>query len=68
MEIVRDKDGFNTFWPEFHLQFTHDKKYVLSSKKISSRPISTFIISSSRQNLEEDSPFFLGKVKSNALG
>ena len=68
MEIVRDKGGFNTFWPEFHLHFSDDSHYVMSSKKTSSRPTSTFIISRSRDHFEEDSPFYLGKMKSNVLG
>jgi len=48
LEMVRDKDGFNTFWPQFHLYFCSDKQYVMSAKKTSSKPSSTFIISISK--------------------
>lgn len=50
MQIVRDKAGFNTFWPEFHLQFKTDAHYIISAKRTSSKPTSTFIISASRTN------------------
>jgi tubby-related protein 1 len=68
MEIIRDKDGFNTFWPEFHLHFVEDSHYVMSAKKTGSRPTSTFIISKNRTNFEEEGPQYLGKIKSNVLG
>lgn len=68
MQILRDKDGFNTFWPQFHLYFFEDTRHLLSAKKTSSRPTSTFIISRSKTNFEEDSPYYLGKMKSNVLG
>jgi tubby and related proteins len=67
MEIIRDKGGFN-FWPEFHLYFSEDSHYLMSAKKTSSRPTSTFIISRSRTNFEEEGPQYLGKMKSNVLG
>jgi hypothetical protein len=50
MQIIRDKGGFNTFWPEFHLQFKKDAQYIISAKRTSSKPTSTFIISASRTN------------------
>lgn len=68
MEIIRDKGGFNTFWPEFHLHFSDDSRYVMSAKKTSSRPTSTFVISLGRSDFEEHSPSYLGKMKSNVLG
>lgn len=68
MEIIRDKDGFNTFWPEFHLHFAEDSHYVMSAKKTASRPTSTFILSRNRTNFEEQGPQYLGKMKSNVLG
>jgi hypothetical protein len=45
MQITRNKDGLNTFWPEFHLRFTADRKRVISAKKTSSRASPTFLIS-----------------------
>jgi hypothetical protein len=68
MEIIRDKSGLNTFWPEFHLQFVKDQHHVISAKKTSSKFGSTFIISLSKQNFEEDSQYYLGKIKSDAIG
>jgi hypothetical protein len=68
MEIIRDNDGFNTFWPEFHLHFSEDSQYVMSAKKTSSRPTSTFIITRTRNNFEEQGSQYLGKMKSNVLG
>jgi len=66
--MVRDKEGFNTFWPEFHLYFCANSHYVMSAKKTSSKPSSTFIISIFKSNFEENSQFYLGKMKSNILG
>lgn len=40
----------------------------MSAKRTSSKPTSTFIISASRTNFQEDSEFYLGKMKSNLLG
>jgi hypothetical protein len=68
MEIIRDKGGFNTFWPEFHLHFTGDSQYVMSAKKTASRPTSTFVISRSRTHFDENDYYYLGKMKSNVLG
>lgn len=68
MEIIRDKGGFNTFWPEFHLHFSEDSRHVMSAKKTSSRPTSTFVISKSKDDFSEEGPFYLGKMKSNVLG
>jgi hypothetical protein len=48
MRLLRDRDGFNTFWPEFHLTFPLDGTLVLSAKKTSSKPTSTFILSSKK--------------------
>lgn len=45
MELIRDKSGFNTFWPEFHLHFARNSHYLMSAKKTSSKPSSTFIFS-----------------------
>lgn len=40
----------------------------MSAKKTSSKPSSTFIISIAKSNFEENSEFYLGKMKSNVLG
>lgn len=66
--MVRDKDGFNTFWPEFNLYFCSNSHFVMSAKKTSSKPTSTFIISISKTDYEENSNYYLGKMKSNILG
>lgn len=68
MEVIRDNGGFNTFWPEFHLHFTADGKRVLSAKKTSSRPTTTFIFSRDSHMIDEASNSYLGKAKSTALG
>ena len=68
MELIRDKSGFNTFWPEFHLHFCRNSHYVMSAKKTSSKPASTFVLSCNKGNFEENSPYYLGKMKSNVLG
>ncbi len=68
MELIRDKSGFNTIWPEFHLYFTQNSHYLISAKKTSSKPTSTFIISSKAGDYEEASPHYMGKMKSNVLG
>ena len=67
MDLTRDNSGFsNTFWPEFHLMV--GERYIMSAKKTNSRPTSTFIISSKPEIFEEDSPAYLGKMKSNVMG
>ncbi len=40
----------------------------MSAKKTSSKPTSTFIISTNRYNFEENSEYYVGKMKSNLLG
>ena len=40
----------------------------MSAKKTSSKPSSTFILSMSKGSYEENSPHYLGKMKSNVLG
>ena len=40
----------------------------MSAKKTSSKPYSTYIISSNPSVYDEDSKFYLGKIKSNLLG
>lgn len=68
MEVTRENSGFNTFWPEFELRFTSDKIGVLKAKKTSSRPISTFLISIHGHSIEENTPNYMGKVKSVGIG
>ena len=40
----------------------------MSAKKTSSKPSSTFIMSINKSNFDENSPYYLGKMKSNVLG
>jgi hypothetical protein len=40
----------------------------MSAKMISSKPRSTFIISSDKYDFDENSKNYLGKIKSNLLG
>lgn len=40
----------------------------MSAKKTASKPSSTFILSTHKQDFEESSPYYLGKIKSNLLG
>jgi hypothetical protein len=47
MVLSRDNSGFNTFWPEFHMKFPQDGQSVISAKRTTARPISTFIVSMS---------------------
>jgi hypothetical protein len=68
MVLARDNSGFNTFWPEFYLKFPKDQHSVISAKRTTARPISTFILSMSDKDFEETSDNYLGKIKSNALG
>lgn len=68
MELIRDKSGLNTFWPEFHVHFAQNSHYLMSAKKTASKPSSTFILSNSKEDFEEDSEHYLGKMKSNVLG
>jgi hypothetical protein len=41
---------------------------MISAKKVSSKPTSTFVISSNANNFTENSGFYLGKMKSNLFG
>lgn len=68
MALIRNTSGFNSFWPEFYLRFPSEKASLLAAKKVSSKPISTYIISSSPRNFEENSHSYLGKLKSNLFG
>lgn len=65
--LERNKDGFNSFWPEFYLRFPKQNKTYIAAKKVSSKPASTFIISSV-VNFTENSSFYLGKLKANIFG
>lgn len=55
--LQRNKDGFNRFWPEFSLHFLKETEgpSLISAKKISSQPSTTYIISTSPENFEENS-------------
>ena len=58
---------FNTY-PEYHVYFESDKTHLLSAKRVSRTPFSTFIISRSKTDFEENSEEYLGKAKGSALG
>jgi len=58
----------NNFWPEFHLHIKADTHYVISAKKKSIKPISTFVISANRTLFDEDTLYYLGKMKSMLVG
>ena len=68
LELITDKSGLNTFWPEFHIHFQQNSHYVMSAKKTGSKPYSTFVMSVSKVNFEETSESYIGKMKSNVLG
>jgi hypothetical protein len=69
MHLCRNNSGFNTFWPEFHLKFCqHEEPSIINAKRKTARPISTYILSTSETDYEENSPSYLGKIKSSALG
>lgn len=68
MLLHRDKGGFNSFWPEFHLRFAGEHATLLAAKRISSKPFSTFILSSNRNNFTENSTYYLGKLKGSLFG
>lgn len=40
----------------------------MSAKKTSSKPSSTFMITIAKSNFQENSEYYLGKMKSNLLG
>lgn len=68
MEVVRMNEGTNRLWPEFFVYFPDDGKYVVSAKKTSTRPTSTFSLSYNKSNYEENNPCYFGKIKSVGLG
>ena len=55
--LQRNKDGFNRFWPEFSLHFERETESpsLISAKKISSQPSTTYIISTSPETFDENS-------------
>lgn len=50
------------------MYFCQNNHYLMSAKKTSSKPMSTFIMSSSKDSFEESSSSYLGKMKSNVIG
>jgi hypothetical protein len=68
MVLQRNKDGFNSFWPEFYLKFESEDIVLLAAKKVSSKPAATFVLSSNASNFTENSSCYLGKLKSNLFG
>jgi hypothetical protein len=68
MVLHRDKGGFNSFWPEFHLRFAGENATLLAAKWVSSKPVSTFVLSSNRNNFAENSAYYLGKLKGSLFG
>ena len=68
MVLARDNTGFKTFWPEFYMKFPNDNQIIISAKRTTARPIATYILSLSSTDFEENTPNYLGKIKSSALG
>lgn len=66
--LIRDKEGLNSIWPEFHLELTGDKQRLISGKKTSTRYGSTFTLSRNKFIFDETSQHYVGKVKSSSEG
>jgi hypothetical protein len=51
MNVKRVNSWLNALWPEFHLTDSADNKQVImAAKRITARPISTFLLSLSTTN------------------
>lgn len=68
MVLHRNKDGFNSFWPEFSLKFEGESAPLLAAKKVSCKPSATFVLSSKPASFAENSSGYVGKLKSNLFG
>ena len=68
MTLIRDNSFMKSFWPEFRICFGEEGEGIAFAKRTTARPIATFILSLKDGDFEEDSPNYLGKMKSNALG
>ena len=66
--IKRDKSGFGVFYPQYDMYLSEECKYLMTGKKRSGSATSNYLISADRNDLEVDSPNYMGKVRSNFAG
>ena len=64
----RDKQWLNKIWPLFNLHTKSDNQYVFSAKLTGNNKETTFTICESTDQFVQNSPKYLGKVKTNFIG
>jgi len=66
--IKRDKSGMGRFYPKYHCYLSHGPQYLMSGKKRAHNATSNYLISYNKNEIKKNSPFCLGKLRSNFLG
>jgi hypothetical protein len=66
--IVRNKSGFNIFYPKYQLKLSKGENLLLSAKKKSGTKTSYYMVTIDHDNLKKKGKGFLGKVRANFMG
>lgn len=66
--ITRNKKGLkNKFTPSYELYLESDNRFLLSAKKRSKNKTSNYLISLDKDDMDKNSPHYVGKVRYEAL-
>jgi tubby-related protein 1 len=67
--IKRDRSGIsNKFYPKYHCYISNGPQYLMSAKKRANNKTSNYLVSYNKNEVKKNSPYCLGKVRSNFLG
>jgi len=67
--IKRDKSGLSRFYPKYHCYLSNGGyQYLMSGKKRAQNKTSNYLLSYNKNEIKKNSPYCLGKVRSNFMG
>lgn len=66
--IKREKSGMARFYPKYHCYLSNGPQYLMSGKKRAHNATSNYLISYNKNDFKKNSPYCLGKLRSNFLG
>ncbi len=66
--IVRDTSGSNYFYPKYNMYLSDGSQYLMTAKKMSFQKTSYYLLSMHINDISRQSPYFMGKLRSNFLG
>jgi hypothetical protein len=68
LQLAKSSNLLSFLWPEFQLLFPDSQRPIMTAKRVSFKPFSTYHISLSSKDYDKASSAYLGMIKGNMEG